>query len=78
MRCVSYTRYVSCLKEKDTPPDIISRQNERIEAYCRKRKWTISKKYSDREVNRKAEKAVNKLREDGMTLKFDMVVIDSY
>ena len=78
MRCVSYTRYVSCLKEKDTPPDIISRQNERIEAYCRKRKWTISKKYSDREVNRKAEKAFNNLREDGMIRKFDMVVIDSY
>ena len=78
MRCVSYTRYVSHLPEKDTPTNIISLQNDRIDAYAKTRKWVISKRYSDREVNKKAEKAFTRLREDGMSRQFDMLILDSY
>ncbi len=78
MRCVSYTRYVSYLPEKDTPTNIISLQNARIDTYAKKRKWSVSKRYSDREVNKKAEKAFVSLREDGMTRQFDMLIVDSY
>ena len=78
MRCVSYTRYVSCLPEKDTPSNIISLQNRRIDAYARNRKWKVTKRYSDREVNRKAEKAFVSLREDGMARQFDLLIVDSY
>ncbi len=78
MRCVSYTRYVSYLPENDTPTNIISLQNDRIDTYARKRKWKVSKRYSDREVNKKAEKAFVSLREDGMARQFDLLIVDSY
>ncbi len=43
MRWVSYTRAVSCRKGEENPPDIISRQNENIEAYMKEHGFTVSK-----------------------------------
>lgn len=48
MRCVSYTRTVSCMESGEIPKDIISQQNQRIQDYIKKRGWTLGKKYSDR------------------------------
>lgn len=77
MICVSYTRTTSSLVEKETAPDIIRWQNERIEEYAKQKGWIISKKYSDRKAERKADAGFQQLKEDGMQRKFDMVIMYS-
>lgn len=37
MRCVSYTRTVSCMENGEIPKDIIGQQNQRIQDYIKKR-----------------------------------------
>ncbi|MFQ9151468.1 MAG: hypothetical protein ACLR6B_08010 [Blautia sp.] len=43
MRCVSYTRTVSCMENGEIPKDIIGQQNQRIQDYIKKRGWTLGK-----------------------------------
>lgn len=78
MQCVSYTRYVSSMPEREVPADIIIQQNKRIAKYARSKGWQISKKYTDRKNDKKADAAFKQLREDGMARQFDMLVIDSF
>lgn len=78
MRCVSYTRFVSSLTEKEVPPDIIRLQNERIERFAKGNGWTISQKYSDRKNDKKAETAFLQMKQDAMNRQFDMVITDSF
>ena len=78
MRCVSYTRFASSLAENDTPPDIIRQQNKRIEQFAKDNSWTILQKYSDRKNDKKAEMAFLQLKQDGMSRKFDLVIMDSF
>lgn len=77
MICVSYTRTMSCSLMEKVPSDIISRQNERIAKYASARKWKIEKKYSDRKQDRNEDTAFRSLKEDGISGKFDLVVMDS-
>lgn len=77
MRCVSYTRTTSC-KAYDVPAsDIIGQQNERIQMMAKKNGWVITEKYSDRRKSEDAKESFEKLLEDGISRKFDMVIIDS-
>ena len=78
MRCVSYTRYVSVMPEKDTPVDIISRQNDRIRSFAKKQGWAIEQKYSDRKNDKTAETAFLQMKQDGMKRQFDIVIMDSF
>ena len=41
MRCVSYTRTVSCLREKEIPSDIINQQNKRIQEFIKQKGWSL-------------------------------------
>ena len=77
MRCASYVRYTSCMPERTTPPDIIRQQNERIQKYIKEHGWELTEKYADRKQDGKADDAFCKMREDGISRKFDMVVVDS-
>ena len=78
MRCVSYTRFVSSMPEKEVPTDIIKQQNDRIGKYAKQHSWTIEKKYSDRKNDKTADAAFKEMKSDGMARKFDMLVIDSF
>ena len=77
MICVSYTRTMSCSLLEEVPEDIISIQNKRIAEYAAKRKWKITKKYSDRKSDRDEDTAFRNLKEDGISQKFDCVIFDS-
>lgn len=77
MRCVSYTRFTSCAVERSTPADIIGQQNTRIQAFCAENGWKIEEKYSDRKNDPETDDAFQRLREDGIARKFEMVVVDS-
>ena len=77
MICVSYTRTMSCSLLEEVPEDIISTQNKRIAEYAAKRKWKITKKYSDRKSDRSEDAAFRSLKEDGISQKFDCVIFDS-
>lgn len=78
MRCVSYTRFTSCLPENKIPKNIIQEQNDRIQNMARSKGWTISKKYSDRKNDATEETAFLQLKADGMSKKYDMVLLDSF
>lgn len=77
MRCASYTRYTSCVYEKEIPSDIIKQQNERIQKYIKSNGWELAEKYADRKKDAEAEDAFREMQRDGINRKFDMVVIDS-
>ena len=77
MICVSYTRTMSCILMEETPSDIIARQNKHIAEYVSARKWKIEKKYSDRRKDRNDDSAFREMKEDGISGKFDLVVMDS-
>ena len=77
MRCVSYTRYTSCIKNKEIPSNTILLQNQNIERYARARKWVIRKKYADRKRDLQSEDAFLEMQKDGMARQFDMLVCDS-
>lgn len=77
MRCASYARLVSCKPEKETPKDIIRQQNDHIRNFIKEKGWELTKKYTDRKKNMEADDAFQQLRLDGISRKFDMVVVDS-
>ena len=77
MRCVSYTRAVSCMESGEIPKDIISQQNQRIQDYIKKRGWTLGKKYSDRRKDAFEETAYLQMKMDAIAREFDCVVMDS-
>lgn len=77
MRCVSYTRYTSCIKNKEIPSNTILLQNQNIERYARSRKWVIRRKYADRKRDPQSEEAFLEMQKDGMARQFDMLVCDS-
>ena len=68
---------MSCSLLEEVPEDIISTQNKRIAEYAAKRKWKITKKYSDRKSDRDEDAAFRSLKEDGISQKFDCVIFDS-
>lgn len=77
MRCASYARYVSCVPEKNIPSDIIRQQNDRIQKYIKQNGWELVRKYADRKQDTEAVDAFCTMRNDGISRKFDMVVVDS-
>ncbi len=77
MRVVSYTRTTTCVPFEDVPSDVIKQQNNRIQFFCKKHKFKISYKYSDRKHDAKEETEFRELLNDGMNHKFDLVVVDS-
>ena len=77
MRCASYVKYASCIPEKEIPSDIIRQQNERIRKYIKSKGWELTEKYTERKKDTEAEEVFQTLREDGISRKFDMVVVDS-
>ena len=62
---------------EEVSEDNISVQNKRIAEYAAKRKWKITKKYSDRKSDRNEDTAFKSLKEDGISQKFDCVIFDS-
>lgn len=77
MRCASYVKYASCIPEKEIPSDIIRQQNDRIRKYIKSKGWELTEKYTERKKDTEAEEVFQTLREDGISRKFDMVVVDS-
>ena len=77
MRCASYARYVSCVPEKNIPSDIIHQQNDRIQKYIKQNGWELVQKYADRKQDTEADDAFRTMQNDGVSRKFDMVVVDS-
>ena len=77
MRCASYARYVSCVPEKNIPSDIIRQQNDRIQKYIKQNGWELVQKYADRKQDTEADDAFRMMQNDGVSRKFDMVVVDS-
>lgn len=72
MRCVSYTRAVSCMESGEIPKDIISQQNQRIQDYIKKRGWTLGKKYSDRRKDAFEETAYLQMKMDAKHCKYSV------
>lgn len=77
MRCASYTRTISCLREGEVPKDIISQQNKRMQEFVKSRGWTLVEKYSDRKKDEFEEKAFLEMKQGAMARKFDCLVMDS-
>lgn len=77
MRCVSYTRTVSCLRENEIPNNIISQQNHRIQNFIKKKNWELVRKYSDRKRDEFEEEAFLQMKQDAIGREFDCVVMDS-
>lgn len=77
MKCVSYTRVTSCKNKKEAPADIIQQQELRIQKYAQAQGWTLSAKYSDNKRDADANEAFEKLVQDGIERKFDIIIIDS-
>lgn len=76
MRCVSYTRTVSCMPVEDTK-EIITKQNLHIAEFAKFRGWKIERKYSDRKADEKEDSAFQKMKRDGIGRNFDCVIMDS-
>lgn len=77
MKCASYTRTVSCLRDGDIPKDIINQQNQKIQEYIKRKNWTLVKKYSDRKKDEFEDTAFLQMKQDAIGREFDCVVIDS-
>lgn len=77
MRCASYTRTVSCLRETEIPNNIISQQNQRIQEFIKKKEWSLVKKYSDRKKDELEESAFLQMKQDAIGRQFDCLVMDS-
>ncbi len=87
MRCVSYTRSISGSYEKINAaasiPDLrvlepcknITDQNLEIAEYMKQKRWTVSKKYSDRRQDGSEVSSFNRLIADGIDRNYDLVVI---
>lgn len=74
---VSYTRRTSCVDDRPADKNVICLQNRHISEYLRRRKWKLSKKYSDRKNDREADEGFRRMKAEGMEGKYDCVVIDS-
>ena len=86
MRCVSYTRSISGSYEKINAaasiPDLrvlepcknITDQNLEIAEYMKQKRWTVSKKYSDRRQDGSEVSSFNRLIADGIDRNYDLVV----
>lgn len=77
MRCVSYTRTTSCKSSESIPTDIIQQQNEQIQKYIQSHGWKLVAKYSDRKRDDNENTAFEEMTMDGISRKFDMVVVNS-
>lgn len=77
MRCVSYTRTTSCKSSESIPTDIIQQQNEQIQKYIQSHGWKLVTKYSDRKRDDNENTAFEEMTVDGISRKFDMVVVNS-
>ena len=77
MRCVSYTRTTSCCATEEKTENVIGIQNKQIQSFLKERGWKLEEKYSDRKNDKDADAGFQKLRADGMSRKFDMVVVGS-
>ena len=77
MRCASYTRTVSCLRDSEIPSNIISQQNQRIQEFIKKKDWELVKKYSDRKRDEFEDGAFLQMKQDAIGRDFDCVVMDS-
>lgn len=77
MRCVSYTRTTSCKSSESIPTDIIQQQNEQIQKYIQSHGWKLVAKYSDRKRDDNENTAFEEMTVDGISRKFDMVVVNS-
>lgn len=77
MRCVSYTRTTSCKSSESIPTDIIRQQNEQIQKYIQSHGWKLVAKYSDRKRDDNENTAFEEMTMDGISRKFDMVVVNS-
>lgn len=77
MKCASYTRTVSCLRESEIPSDIISQQNKSVQAFIKENGWSLVKKYSDRKKDELEESAFLEMRQDAIGRQFDCLVMDS-
>lgn len=54
------------MEKGETPNDIISQQNERIQEYIKQRKWKLVKKYSDRKKEEFEETAYLQMKQDAI------------
>jgi DNA invertase Pin-like site-specific DNA recombinase len=77
MRIVSYTRTISCFPGAAVEADAITQQNERIRMYASEHGWKIADKYSDRKKSKEENQAFERLLQDGIQRKFDVVIVDS-
>ena len=78
MRCVSYTRTTSCKSSESIPTDIIQQQNEQIQKYIQSHGWKLVAKYSDRKRDDNENTAFEEMTMDGISRKFDMVVVNIF
>lgn len=78
MKVVSYTRTTTCRPGvTESPPDIISIQNQHIQNYAKAHGWKIEGKYSDRKNDPNENGGFERMLSDGMQRKFDVVIVDS-
>lgn len=77
MRAVSYTRSTSSVLGDDIPKNVIGIQNEHIIEFANAKGWSIYKKYSDRKIDTEEDAAFQEMLSDGISRKFDMVLVDS-
>lgn len=77
MRIVSYTRTTSCFPGAEIPANVITEQNYRIKSYADSHGWKIADKYSDRKKDEKENTSFERLLQDGISRKFDAVIVDS-
>ena len=73
MKWVSYTRSISSRIGEENPSNTIAEQNERIARYLKKCGCSVSEKYSDRRRTAEATEGFDKLVQDGMARKFDVL-----
>ncbi len=74
---VSYTKKYSCLLMGQNTNITIAFQNEKIAKYAAERKWKIAKRYSDNRKTSNENTGFSKLKEDGISKKFDCVIFYS-
>ena len=77
MRYVSYTRTTTCLEFEEIIENAIGIQNKHINEYAKEHNFKIDEKYSDRKKSHSENEGFKRLLEDGMSRRFDILVVDS-
>lgn len=77
MRCVSYVRVASCLRDIQREGDSLRRQRDAISKYVKMRGWCLHGEYVDSEEDAKDEAVLYSVQQDGINRRFDMVVLYS-